>query len=202
MSKPRGVEGGGKQLNTQMLFVAIHTHPSSEKCVSREGHFYTASRSSSGGSAWVPAGSTALRPPFRPAPRQTQPRRERGAFSRDAAQEKSGVSSALPCGDEDGEMTAVTPSFSSCRRHVLRSGHNERATLGRSDRSTSATRIRLYRNWQEPRAPAKHTLLAQGFQCQSGKRFSSQQHHNHTLHLGRQWSAPTSLHSCAALKDI
>lgn len=70
------------------------THPFSEQCVSLEGHFYTASRSSLADSASALEDSTRSGPPFRlPAVCWSFPRRKHGTFSRDVALKVTGASS-------------------------------------------------------------------------------------------------------------
>ena len=100
-----------KHLSPRLL-----THPSSEKCVFLEGHFYTASRSSSSGSAWVPAGWTATCPPSRRPESRRRPCRGHGAFSRDAALKVTGASSALLCGMDAGGLSVCPPGASLSQR--------------------------------------------------------------------------------------
>lgn len=76
-------------------------------------------------------------PPFRLAVRWR--RRGHGVFSRDAALKVTGFSSALLSGDGDGPGSPGL--FSLCCRHVLRSGHSGKLTVGRNDRSRGAANI-------------------------------------------------------------
>lgn len=102
------------------------------------------------------------------------------------------------------ETVTVTRSFSSCCRHVFRSGHNENRRLAAVTAVRAQRAFLHYRNWPELCSTTKHALDAQGFEFKSGKHAKhclfklSQQYHDYLTTGFRRFH----LNTCSYYNDI